>query len=127
MLLQMLAYPFAKGLEAMPAGGRGAWRPRDAWAKALGPDTGGAGAGHWTPPPPAARATGGDWAERLTENDARAKDAEALADPSVSQALRTRVVAAALSPGSAFAAELKDRSPTWSTTGVFPSTSPRRS
>jgi hypothetical protein len=104
----MRTYPFAKGLSAMPGGGRGGWRPRDTWGKALGPDTGGSGAGHWTAPPAASRATGGDWAERLTENDARARDAEALSDPSVSQALRTRVVAAALSPASAFAAELKD-------------------
>jgi hypothetical protein len=101
-------FPFTKGLSSTHSG---AWRPADAWIKALGVGEG-AGAGHWVPPPPSERADGDNWAERLTAEGsqaaARAKDAAALADPSVSQALRTRVVAAALSPRSAFAAELKD-------------------
>jgi hypothetical protein len=114
MLLEQKPYPFAKGLKPVTQGGRG-WRPRDAWAKTIGPDTGGAGAGHWTAPPPSERADGDAWAERLTHGsgtppspDDKARAAgEALADPSVPPSLRMRVVSAVMS-GGAFAAQVKD-------------------
>jgi hypothetical protein len=106
----MRTYPFAKGLEAMPGGARRAWRPRDTWNKVLGSDTGGSGAGHWTPPPPSERVTGGDWASRLTHGSGApgGNDLDALGDPEVPQDVRNIVVAAVMRGGQ-YAREAADR------------------
>jgi hypothetical protein len=109
MNLELKPYPFANGLEAVAQSGRRAWRPADTWAKIAG-DSGGAGAGHWTPPPPAERATGGDWASRLTHGSGTpgGNDLDALGDPEVPQDVRNIVVAAVMRGGE-YARQAADR------------------
>jgi hypothetical protein len=110
MLLEQKPYPFAKGLSAMPAAGRGGWRPRDAWNKTIGADSGGAGAGHWTPPPPSEREDGDNWASRLTHGSGTpgGNGLDALGGSEVPQEVRNIVVAATMRGGE-YAREVADR------------------
>jgi hypothetical protein len=109
MNLEQKRYPFIMALSGMTGGGRRTWRPRDTWNKVLGSHDG-AGGGHWTPPPPASRATGGDWASRLTHGSGTpgGNDLDALGDPEVPQDVRNIVVAAVMRGGE-YARETADR------------------